>query len=181
LLRHCRPPKPKRLILGDHGHPLKPMNRACGPVILILLALALGSCDYQEDLSSIIWPTYPVGGEIREVESSPGPFPSPTSQFLYPGAPVPFQGADSLDCGEPQGGDNHFGYCLRRGRPEVYVWGDCAGECLDGPYPGTEILIVSYADSEIFRDVIDLRDTNRRANCCPERLWLRPAYGEALT
>jgi hypothetical protein len=68
---------------------------------------------------------------------------------------------DSLNCGEPQGGDDHFGYCLRGGTQEVYVWGQCADECPEGPYPGTEILLASYADSEIFRDVIDLRDTAR--------------------
>jgi hypothetical protein len=41
---------------------------------------------------------------------------------------------------------------------EVYVWGECLGECPEAPYPGIEILRVSFEDSAIFRDVIDRRD-----------------------
>jgi hypothetical protein len=138
------------------------MKSALTSLIQIFLALTLAGCGFEPALTPVVWPTYPVSSDFGQVSSTPYPYPTPTSPFLYPVAPVPFEGADSLDCGEPQAGDNHFGYCLvLGGSGEVYVWGECPSECPEGPYPGIEILRVPFEDSAIFRDVIDLRDTNR--------------------
>jgi len=127
--------------------------------ISAILLIALAGCGFEEDLSPINWPTYPVGAEIGEVGATPLPYPSPTSPFLNPGAPVPFQGIDSLNCAEPQGGDNRFGYCVIPGTQDVYVWGECEGECPNGPYPGVEILRVPFAESAVFMAVIEGRET----------------------
>lgn len=135
------------------------MKSAYAFLIYVSVVVALAGCRFEPSLTPIVWPTYPVGGGFGEVRSTPLPYPSPTSPFLNPGAPVPFQGAGSLNCAEPQGGDNHFGYCLvLAGNGDVYTWGECAANCPDGPYPGIEILRVPSADSAIFRDVIDKRD-----------------------
>jgi len=135
------------------------MNRASSILIRILLVVALSGCGFQENLSPISWPTYPVGGEMSEVESTPVPYPTPTSPFLYAGAPIPFQGAGSLNCAEPQRGDNRYGYCLILATTDAYVWGECAEECREGPYPGVEILRVPFDQIAVFRAVIDDRDT----------------------
>lgn len=144
---------------GDDGRPHNLMNRATCALIYVLLAAVVGGCGFEEDLSPIDWPAYPEPAAPGAVESEPLPYPSPTSPFLQPGAPVPFQGAASLNCSQPYAGDNHYGYCLIPGTQEVYVWGECEAECPDGPYPGIEILRVPFAESAVFMAVIDGRDT----------------------
>ena len=136
------------------------MKSALISLIQTFLALTLAGCGFEPALTPVVWPTYPVSSDFGGVGSTPYPYPTPTSPFLYSVARVPFEGADSLDCGEPQAGDNHYGYCLvLGGSGEVYVWGECPSECPEGPYPGIEILRVPFADSAIFRDVIDRRDS----------------------
>jgi hypothetical protein len=135
------------------------MKSALISLIQTFLALTLAGCGFEPALTPVVWPTYPVSSDFGQVGSTPYPYPTPTSPFLYPEAPVPFQGIESLSCAEPQAGDNHFGYCLvQAGNGDVYVWGECASDCPEEPYPGIEILRVAFEDSAIFRDVIDRRD-----------------------
>lgn len=55
-------------------------------------------------------------------------------------------------------GDYRFGYCRIPNTQGFYAWGECEYGCLDGPYPGIHIIMVSEADNTLFRDVVDRRD-----------------------
>ena len=140
------------------------MKPAYTSLILVTLSTALAGCGFKPALTPVIWPTYPVRSDFGQVSSTPYPYPTPTSPFLGPGeSVVVFLGADSLDCTQPIRGDNHFGYCLIPGTNEIYAWGECAGECPDGPYPGIEVLRVPFAENAVYTAVIDGRDNAMEA------------------
>ena len=72
-----------------------------------------------------------------------------------------FEGVDSLDCIEPMGGDNQFGYCRIPGTEEFYVWGRCVDVCPESPYPGIELLRLASSSEtlDLYSTVIEDRDT----------------------
>ncbi len=125
-------------------------------VYAILLSFLAG-CGFQDSLTPMVWSTVPPQ---PFQQATIGLVPSPVPLAPTPSPPPPvFEGAESLDCSEPIGGDNHFGYCRVPGTNKFYVWGECAGECPEGEYPG--IGIVSVGDSETlrnFQEVIRIRD-----------------------
>jgi hypothetical protein len=140
--------------------------RAARMMILLLATASIAACEVQftPQVTQVVWPTYPVGWGVGEIGSTPFPNPTPTSPFLEPGeSVVVFLGADSLDCTQPIRGDNHYGYCLIPGTNEIYAWGECGGDCPDGPYPGIEVLRVPFADSAVYMAVVDGRDAAMEA------------------
>ena len=88
----------------------------------VTLVAVISACEFEPAITPIVWenpipPTFSVIPSILTPQPEPIPIP-PT--------PLPlFDGTDSLDCAEPAGGDNHFGYCRIPGTQEFYVWGEC--------------------------------------------------------
>lgn len=125
-------------------------------VLVVLLVLVLSGCEFQSSITPIVWPTV---GPQPFLQATLGPQPSPVPLAPTPVPPPPvFEGADSLDCAEPQSGDNHFGYCRIPGTNQFYAWGECAATCPEGNFPGIEIMTVT--ESETFRNfqaVVDIR------------------------
>ena len=122
---------------------------------------ALAGCEFEPALTPIDWSTPPPESQqFAEIGSTPLPLPTPTSPYLTPEPnSIPFRGEDDLDCAEPKAGDNKFGYCNIPGTQDFYVWGECASDCPESPYPGIELIIASKDDSELFREVIDKRES----------------------
>lgn len=122
------------------------------------IILTLTGCQFQPSITPVAWATIPpqpfqqqtIGVQLSPMPLAPTPSPPPPA----------FKGIDSLDCAQPQSGDNHYGYCRIPGTQEFYVWGECIAECPDGPYPGIQILTVSETDSTLYREVIDGRDAS---------------------
>ena len=56
-------------------------------------------------------------------------------------------------------GDNQLGYRNVPGTQDFYVWGECASDCRESPYPGIEVMVVSEDDSTLLREVINQRET----------------------
>lgn len=147
---------------GDHANLMLTISHDVriqhNKILFALLTLLLAGCEFQSSITPIVWPTV---GEQPFLLATLGPQPSPVPLAPTPFPPPPtFDGADSLDCAEPQSGDNHFGYCRIPGTREFYAWGECTVECPDGPYPGIQIMTVSEANSAVFREVLDGRDTS---------------------
>src|SRR3972149_8267567 len=128
-----------------------------GRLLCVVLFLALTGCQFESSITPIPWVTLPpqpfqrgtIGPQLSPIPLAPTPIPPP---------PV-FEGAESLDCAEANGGDNPYGYCRVPGTNQFYVWGECGAACPDGRFPGIEIMTVT--DSETlrnFQDVVDLRD-----------------------
>ena len=111
-----------------------------------LLLLGLAGCKFQPSIAPISWPTVPPQpfGQFSS-NLSPSPFPFQLVATPMPPPPV-FEGMEELDCSEPKGGDNHFGYCLIPGTDEFYLWGECVGVCPHGPYPGIQLVTVQASD-----------------------------------
>ena len=120
--------------------------------------LALVGCEFESSIAPIAWLTAEpqAFGQVT-FQSTPAPSPVPPAPTPIP-PPLVFEGEDSLDCGQPKSGDNHFGFCRIPGTKEFYVWGECDIGCADGPYPGIEIMTVSESDSALYRQVVDDRD-----------------------
>ena len=133
------------------------------PFVLLqaLLIATLAGCEFEPALTPIDWSTpLPESQQFAEIGSTPLPLPTPTSPFVTPElSSIPFRGEDDLDCAQPKAGDNRFGYCNIPGTQDFYVWGECASNCPESPYPGIEVMVVSEDDSTLFREVINKRET----------------------
>lgn len=127
---------------------------------MVLLSVVLAGCEFgfESSITPIAWPTL-VPQPFGQTTLGPRPSPLPLAPTPVPPPPM-FEGIDSLDCAEPMSGDNHYGYCRIPGTQEFYAWGECTSECPASPYPGIQIMTVFDADSAIFREVIDGRDTS---------------------
>jgi len=127
-------------------------------LLCVVLFFALAGCQFEPSITPIPWVTLPpqpfqqgtIGPQLSPIPLAPTPLPPP---------PV-FEGIDSLDCAQPKKGDNHYGYCRIPETQEFHAWGECPSECPDGPYPGIQIITVTEAESALYRDVIDGRDTS---------------------
>ena len=129
--------------------------------IAVLLATSVAGCEigFTPELTPIESQTSEASG-LGQGPTLPSPQLSPVPIAPTPIPPPPvFEGAESLDCAEALGGDNHCGYCRVPGTNQFYFWGECGPACPDGRFPGIEIMTVT--DSETlrnFQDVVDLRD-----------------------
>jgi len=126
------------------------------PLLLVLVALA--GCQFESSITPIPWPT--LGSQpFQQATLGPQPSPVPLAPTPLPTA-IPFLGADSLQCGDPTGGDDHFGFCAIPGSNQYYIWAECSSQCPDGPYPGVELRLV--ADSSALRDyMIIIKDLDQ--------------------
>jgi hypothetical protein len=135
------------------------LNAALG----VLLAVSLAGCEigFTPELTPMQWAT--VGpAAFGQGPTLPSPQVSPVPLAPTPVLPPVFEGADSLDCAEAKGGDNHYGYCRVPGTDQFYVWGECAAACPEGRFPGIEIMVVTESTTfRNFQDVIDIRDQQK--------------------
>jgi len=137
------------------GQPEILLRRACrgllttgGRLLLFLVLVALAGCQFESSITPIPWPT--VGSQpFQQATLGPQPSPVPLAPTPLP-TPIPFLGVESLLCGDPKGGDNHFGFCAILGSDQYYTWAECSADCPEGPYPGVELRLV--ADTSALRD-----------------------------
>jgi len=136
---------------------VRALVRRAGDFIVLI---SLTSCAFEPSITPIAWPTVPA-----QPFASPVPVPQPSPVPLAPTPlpiappPEPFHGSEDLNCGEPRGGDESFGYCAIPESNQYYVWGPCQGPCPESSYPGVELLPVG--DSSELRDymaIIEQRD-----------------------
>lgn len=131
-----------------------------GTLLACLSFIAIFSaCKFEPALTPIVWitPGVPNFGTVPPIQT-PGPEPIPIPPTPLP----PFDGAESLNCSEPAGGDNHFGYCRIPGTQDFYVWGECTDTCPEGQYAGIELMTLGGSETalNLYRDVINERDKN---------------------
>jgi hypothetical protein len=123
----------------------------------LIMLLALAGCQFESSITPIAWITVPPQ-PFQQATLEPQVSPIPIAPTPIPPPPV-FEGAESLDCAEAIGGDNHYGYCRIPGTNQFYVWGECAAACPAGDYPGIEIMTVAESETlRNFQDVVDIRD-----------------------
>ena len=137
------------------------LSTAGGRLFLLLVLAALAGCQFESSITPIPWPT--VGSQpFQQGTLGPQPSPIPMAPTPLP-TPIPFLGVESLLCGDPKGGDNHFGFCAIPGSAQYYIWAECSSTCPKGPYPGVELRIVT--DSSQLRDyMIILKDLEDAIN-----------------
>ena len=125
----------------------------------IVVAAALVVCEFEPSITPIVWPTVPPQ-PFSQFTPSAVPRLSPVPHAPTPPPPPPvFEGMESLDCTEHMEGDDHFGYYRIPETQQFYVWGECIDTCLDGPYPGIQIMTVEGSNTtlQIFMAVVDKR------------------------
>lgn len=138
---------------------MRRFNRIGTLIAHLTLVAVFSACEFEPAITPIDWQT-PGVSSFSTVSAIQTPEPEPVP---VPPTPLPlFEGVDSLDCAEPAGGDNHFGYCRIPGTQEFYVWGECLEECPDGQYAGIELMTLEGSEAALglYRDVIDERDIN---------------------
>jgi hypothetical protein len=92
---------------------------AGGRLLLLLVLVAQARCQFESSITPIPWPT--LGSQpFQQATLGPQPSPIPLAPTPLP-TPIPFLGAESLRCGDPKGGDNHFGFCAIPGSDQSYI------------------------------------------------------------
>jgi len=150
------------------------LRTASERLFLLLVIVALAGCQFEPSITPIPWPT--LGSQpLQQATLGPQPSPIPVAPTPLPTA-IPFLGAESLLCGDPKGGDNHFGFCAVPGSDQYYIWAECSSPCPDGPYPGVELRLV--ADTSALRDyMIIIKDLDQAIESKKEGIFQGGALG----